>query len=108
MARKQKKTTPRIDDAWEVSTEIQINGRKVSPGTELRISNERGRFRFVKYVKTPDQTEWIDVWGGTKGGETWRSFRPDRVKTVHYKNKTVENLAVEYKQKQRNKKEEAS
>jgi hypothetical protein len=107
MARKQKKTTPRLDDAWVVSTEIQINGRNVSPGTELKISGERGRFRFIKHVNT-GEAEWIDVWGGTKGGETWRSFRPDRVKTVHYKNKTVENLAVEYKQKQRSKKEEAA
>jgi hypothetical protein len=107
MVRKNKINTPRLDDAWVVTTEIQINGRNVSPGTELKISGERGRFRFIKHVKT-GEAEWVDVWGGTKGGETWRSFRPDRVKTVHYKNKTVENLAVEYKQKQRDKKEEAA
>lgn len=108
MVRKQKKTTPRLDEAWVVTTDIQINGRHVSPGTELKISGERGRFRFIKHVVTDKGVEWIDVWGGNKGGETWRSFTIDRVKTVHYKNKTVQNLAVEYKQKQKDKKEEAA
>jgi hypothetical protein len=106
MARRQKIKTPRLCDAWEMKTEIQINGRYVSPGTELKIANERGRFRFIKYVKTDKDIEWIDVWGGTKGSENWRSFRPDRVKTVHYKNRTVQNLAVEHKAKMAAKKEE--
>lgn len=106
MARKRKIQTPMICDAWEMKTEIQINGRYVSPNTELKIAGERGRFRFIKYVKTETGAEWIDVWGGTKGSETWRSFRPDRVKTVHYKNRTVQNLAVEHKAKMAAKKEE--
>lgn len=105
MARRQKIKTPRISDAWEIKTEMQINGRHVSHGTELKISGERGRFRFLKYVNT-GEAEWIDVWGGPKGSENWRSFRPDRVKTVHYKNKTVQNLAVEHKAKMAAKKEE--
>jgi hypothetical protein len=105
MVRKHKIKTPMISDAWAVETEIQINGRKVSPGTELKISGERGRFVFIKFVDT-GSAQWLDVWGGTKGGETWRSFRLDQVKTVHYKNQTVKNLAVEYKQKQKDKKEE--
>lgn len=99
MARKKKVTTPRISDAWDIKTEIQINGRHVVPGTELKISGERGRFRFIKHVVTDKGAEWIDVWGGPKGSENWRSFRPDRVKTVHYKNKTDVNMAAEYKQK---------
>jgi len=44
------------------------------------------------------------IWGGPRGSEQWRSFRLDRVKRVHYKNQTVENLALEYKQKQVDKK----
>jgi hypothetical protein len=104
MARRQKIRTPRLCDAWEIKTEIQINGRYVYPGTELKIAGERGRFRFIKHVNT-GEVEWIDVWGGTKGSENWRSFRSDRIKTVHYKNRTDANLAVVYKQKQRDKKE---
>lgn len=94
------KETPRADADWVVTTYIQIHGRNVGPGTELKISGERGRFRFIKHVNT-GETEWIDVWGGPKGSENWRSFRPDRVKTVHYKNQTVHNLAKEYKEKQK-------
>jgi len=85
---------------------MQINGRNVVSGTELRIKGARGRYRFIKYVKT-EATEWIDVWGGPKGSENWRSFTIDRIKTVHVKNTTVANLAKEYKQKLKDKKTEA-
>lgn len=83
---------------WEYVTELQINGRHVTPGTELKIDGERGRFRFVKLVRNGEK-EWIDVWGGPKRCESMRSFRLDRVKRVHYKNQTVPNLAQEYKEK---------
>lgn len=107
MGRRKKPTrTPGPCDDWEISTSIHINNRNVEPGTELKIAGERGRFRFIKHVKTPTGAEWIDVWGGPAKAEQWRSFRPDRVKTVHYKNKTTGNLAVEYKQKMADKKEE--
>jgi hypothetical protein len=109
MARSRKvKKTPGPSDNWEIETSIQINNRNVLPGTELKISGERGRFRFIKYVKTEKGIEWIDVWGGPRKAEQWRSFRPERVKTVHYKNQTTKNLAVEYKQKMADKKEEMS
>jgi len=91
---------PRPNENWEYLYEIQVNGRHIVKGTELKISGERGRFRFMKYVKTDKDIEWIDVWGGSKGSESIRSFRPDRIKTVHYKNKTDHNLAKEYKEKQ--------
>jgi hypothetical protein len=91
---------------WEYTTELQINGRNVTAGTELKITGERGRFRFIRVVKTPGGKEWLDVWGGAKGSEQWRSFRTDRVRRVHYKNQTIGNLAAEYKQKQADKKAE--
>jgi hypothetical protein len=106
--RKNRAQTPDLSAEWEKLDSIQINGRNVSPGTELKIRGERGRFRFIKYVKTPEGVEWIDVWGGPKNCEQWRSFRPDRVRTVHYKNQTVKNLATEYKEKMTTKKEEQS
>ena len=103
MARKKKAAAgpslPRPNDDWLYETEIQINGRYVTPGTELKISGERGRFRFVNRVTKPDGLQWITVWGGPKGCETLRSFYPERIKRVHYKNATVENLAKEHKLK---------
>lgn len=85
---------------WTIKTELQINGRHVSKGTELKIKGERGRFRFVKYVYNPElDVEWIDVWGGPKRTPAMRSFRMDQVQRVHYKNTTQEAMAEEYKLK---------
>lgn len=75
---------------WVVTEKIQINGRWVSQGTELSITDERGRFRFIQHVKTPT-AEWIDVIGGYANYKAFRSFRPERVRRVHWKNKTREN-----------------
>ena len=107
MGRKRKDVGPVVPSpnvGWVYTTEIQINGRNVSAGTELKITGERGRYRFIRQVKTEKGVEWIDVWGGPKGSEQWRSFRTDRVRRVHYKNQTIGNLAAEYKQKQADKK----
>lgn len=83
---------------WEVSYEMQINGRHVEPGTELKIAGQRGRFRFIKHVAST-ASKWVDVWGGPKHQEQWRSFKPEQVKTVHYKNTSDKALAEEYKAK---------
>lgn len=102
MGRKKKPSeplVPRPNAEWEYLTEIQVNGRNVTAGTELKIVGERGRFRFIRLVKNLNGAQWVDVWGGPKGAEQWRSFKLDRIKTVHYKNQTVKNLASEYKEK---------
>lgn len=107
MAKKKKETVPAAPkpcDAWEIITEMQINGRNVTKGTELKIAGERGRFRFIKFVRTDKGVEWVDVHGGPKGAECLRSFRLDRIKTVHYKNKTDFHLAAEHKEKMKAKK----
>lgn len=93
-----KKITTKYPDGWVVATEMTINNRIVSVGTELSISGEQGRFRFVKHVKT-QTCEWIDVIGGKKGYSTFRSFRINQVRTVHWKNKTADNLIKERKEK---------
>lgn len=83
---------------WVETTEIVVNGRHVTPGTEISIRGERGRFRFIKHVSRPLRgVEWVDVWGGPKGSEQWRSFRPDRVRRVHRVNTTGRNLLAERK-----------
>ena len=75
---------------WVTTTEfIAPNGRHLSPGTEVSITGERGRFRFQRHVVTEKGVEWIDVIGGPKGSSQWRSFRPDRIKRVHYKRQTM-------------------
>jgi hypothetical protein len=92
---------PKPCDAWDIQTEIQINGRNVVKGTELKIAGQRGRFRFIKKVITEKNIIWIDVYGGPKGLECIRSFRPEQVKTVHSKNKTDFHLAKEFKVKRK-------
>ena len=110
MSRRKKSTAPaapKPNRDWLVLTEIQINGRHVIKGTELKISGERGRFRFMKQVTTEKGVTWIDVYGGPKGAECMRSFYPDRIKTVHSKNKTDYHLAKAHKEKQKAKKSES-
>ena len=73
---------------WEVSEHIIHNGRHVEKGTEVTITGERGRFKFMRHVYNPAiDVEWIDCVGGKKGTWEWRSFRKERIKRVHYKKK---------------------
>lgn len=77
---------------WAVSTDVRINGRVVEVDTECSIKNERGRFRFIREVTdTKTGAVWLDFIGGAKGCPMFRSFHADRVKTVHWKNRTREN-----------------
>jgi hypothetical protein len=108
MGRKKKPAEPvvaRPNANWEYITEMQINGRNVTRGTELKISGERGRFVFVNYTKTDNGKEWLTVWGGPKGMESMRSFYLDKVKTVHSKNKTDANLVKALKERKKAEKE---
>ena len=93
MGRAKKKKANEISDIhsdWVISEEMQINGRNVVAGTELSITSERGRFKFLKHVQTPT-AEWIDVVGGVANHKSYRSFRPERVRRVHWKNKMRES-----------------
>ena len=86
---------PRPNDGWIYSTEIEVNGRKVVKGTELKIAGERGRFLFNQQIDT-GSVVWVDVYNN-RGAH--RAFYPDRIKVVHVKNKTDVNLAKAYKAK---------
>lgn len=81
--RRRRKYTPTYVPPWEISSSAIINGRNLSPGTEVSIRGARGRFRFIKRVVNEDGVEWLDFWGGAKKHEAFRSFYPDRVRTVH-------------------------
>lgn len=77
---------------WIVADEMRVNGRVVEPGTEVKISGETGRFVFRRHVTNPaNDAEWIDVFGGSKGSEQIRSFRPSRITTVHRLKKARSN-----------------
>lgn len=82
-ARVRKRDLQPLPEDWTVSEEFSWNGRRIEPGTELKISGVRGRWRFMRHVRRENGVEWIDVIGGTRGCLHWRSFRPERIRTVH-------------------------
>jgi hypothetical protein len=88
-ARKATKPKP-LPEGWVVETEVKINGRSVTPGTELSITGVRGRVFFVRQVTTPTAC-WIDVIT-PEPHKISRSFHLDKVKRVHRLDKTRENL----------------
>jgi hypothetical protein len=110
MGRRSKRVIPELSPGsiagWKITTELQINGRNVVPGTELKIEGERGRFRFVKHVVSSTGHEWIDVWGGPKGMPSFHSFDMEKVKRVHYKNNSDEHFVSKYKEKKKALKQE--
>lgn len=67
----------------EKTNTYTANGRHLERGTEISIKGERGRFRFLHHVTNGDK-EWIDVADKNKA---LRSFRPEKIKRVHYKKK---------------------
>lgn len=86
MGRRKRKTSEEriasVHPDWTISDEMTVNGRKVEIGTEVSIKGEPGRFRFLRHIATPT-CEWVEVIGGRRGYVHQRSFRPERVKTVH-------------------------
>ena len=82
----------RLPADWHERQDAVVNGRHLAPGTEVSITGERGRFRFVKRVVRDSGVEWLDFWGGPKGHEQLRSFAPSRIRTVHRIAKTNKAL----------------
>jgi hypothetical protein len=83
MSRKKQSTARDLPDTWVVSTAFTANGRHLTPGIEIKIRGERGRFRFDRHVHNGN-VEWVDV--RDQDGR-FRSFRVERIKTVHIKQK---------------------
>lgn len=80
------------------------SGMWIEQGQELRISDEMGRFRFVRHVAT-QTAEWIEVWDANR---RYRFFRPERVKKVHRKAVTVESRIADAKQAVKSSRSEAA
>ncbi|QWY81892.1 hypothetical protein SEA_HONK_69 [Microbacterium phage Honk] len=107
MSRRRK--LPGLPHDWIESRELVINGRHVSPGVELSIRGERGRFRFVKHVIRPERgVEWIDVWGGPKGCPQLRAFRPEDVRRVHRIKRTDKGILDERREARATERSESS
>ena len=67
---------------WVIETDIQINGRHVTPGTQLTINGESNRVEFVRKVYNPrNGATWIDA----RQSGRHRSFYIEDVKRVHSK-----------------------
>lgn len=73
--------------------EVIVHGRVLEPGTEVSIAGERGRFRFVKSARTTSGRVTCDFIGPDDQTKCWRSFYPERIKTVHRLNRTRANAA---------------
>ncbi|WRQ08333.1 hypothetical protein JDBV13_00085 [Mycobacterium phage june] len=79
--------------ACELCGEVRVHGKVLTPGTEVSVRGERGRFRFVKASTTSTGRQVLDFIGGPAGYEQWRSFYPERIKTVHRIARTRANVA---------------
>jgi hypothetical protein len=86
------KTKSNLPPDWHEFFDAKIHGRAILPGTEVSIIGKRGRFRFVRRIVKDDGSEWLDFWGGKKGVESWRSFTPESIKTVHRLRQTAKSL----------------
>ncbi|QJD50478.1 hypothetical protein SEA_CHRIS_76 [Mycobacterium phage Chris] len=74
--------------------EVVVNGRVLEPGTEVSIAGERGRYRFVKSARASSGRITCDFIGPDDQTKCWRSFYPERIKTVHRLNRTRANVAA--------------
>jgi hypothetical protein len=70
------------------ATSVRVHGRELAPGTEVSITGERGRFRFIRAHTTSTGQTVLDFIGGPDGHPAFRSFYPERIKTVHRINRT--------------------
>ncbi|QFP94860.1 hypothetical protein SEA_MARSHAWN_74 [Mycobacterium phage Marshawn] len=73
--------------------EVVVNGVTLEPGQEVSIRGERGRYRFVKSARTSSGRVTCDFIGPDDQTKCWRSFYPERIKTVHRVSRTRANAA---------------
>lgn len=92
MTKRNKKIVATNPFGFVTADSVTVNSRKIERGTEISIKGESGRFRFIEHVTNVNGVEWVDVVGGKKGYEKFRSFRLDRIKTVHRIARTRKNI----------------
>ncbi len=81
MARKKQRTQEEQDSVFDlVLYRVKgPTGRWLEGGSEVSISGERGRFKFIRYVEK-NGVSWIDAYDRDK---RYRAFRLDRVRKVY-------------------------
>lgn len=80
------RAVPRSDCGQLHREQVTVHRRILHPGTTwLSIRGERGRFRYLGYSTSRAGDLSLTVYGGRPGRELTRSFRPERVRTVHLK-----------------------
>jgi len=65
--------------------ELQINGRWLNIDSEVSITGERGKFKYLGHSTTSGGKLVLNFVGGGSNKHLLRSFYPERVKTVHNK-----------------------
>ncbi len=85
--------TPLI--AVEYLDEVVANNRHLTPGIEVSVKGERGRFRFINAQMTSAGKLVCNFVGGAAGHEAFRSFYPERIKRVHRIARTRHNRKEE-------------
>jgi len=65
--------------------EVQINGRWLNIDSEVSITGERGKFKYLGHSITSEGKVVLNFVGGGSSKHLLRSFYPDRVKVVHNK-----------------------
>jgi len=68
----------------EQTTLFKIHNRILERNTEISITGESGRFKYL-YQNNSDGS--ITCYGGKTGHAMYRSFMPNRVKRIHSKKK---------------------
>lgn len=85
MARKKKSATTDKDPFIRQESFVTDQGRTISRGDIIKIKGVWGsKFRFLNHVTNPkNNVSWIDCIELEKGvGCGWRSFYPERVKSI--------------------------
>lgn len=74
--------------------EFEVNGRVLTKGTEVSIRGVRGRMRF-QYARNLDSGKVeLTFVQESANRKQFRSFYPERVRTVHRINKTISNIQI--------------
>lgn len=80
--------SPQLDAPSRMPLTYDVNRRTLVPGeTEVKVRGESGIFRYVGLSTSQAGNVSLAFYGGAKGRETIRNFRPERVRTVHRKKK---------------------
>lgn len=79
----------------EYLDEAVANGRHLTPGIEVSVKGERGRFRFINAQMTSAGKLVLNFVGGAAGHEVFRSFYPERIRRVHRIARTRQNRKEE-------------